>query len=69
MAKGADKAPVQAIRMYLLKKSVQKYADALRDDVEFDTYPLDGQLGLTGEAFLRKSKPRKLPWASFSRMG
>jgi uncharacterized protein (TIGR04141 family) len=69
MANKLNKCPVQAIRMYLLKKSAKRYADALRDDVEYENYPLDAHLEFSGEAFLRRSKARKLPWAKFLQDG
>lgn len=69
MAKKAKKTPVQAIRMYLLKKSVQKYADALREKTEFDAFDLKPKLGLTGKLFLRKPLKRAATWAKFLQQG
>ncbi len=46
MGRKRNQPRVQAIRIYLLKKSLKQYTDALRDDIGVTAYPLKAQLGL-----------------------
>ena len=69
MAKKSQKTPVQPIRVYLLKTSVKKYRDALREKVHFEEFSLKPGLGLTGNLFIRKPQKRKAEWADFLQQG
>ena len=69
MAKKGKKTPVQPIRMYLLKKSIQQYSKALREKTEFDEFSLKPNLGLTGKLLLRKPQKRNATWAKFLQQG
>ncbi|MEZ5941137.1 MAG: DUF6119 family protein [Planctomycetaceae bacterium] len=69
MAKKGNQTPVQAIRIYLLRKSVKQYSDALRDDIECDEFDIDPATKLDGKLFLRKPIKRKVKWAEFLQQG
>lgn len=69
MAKPSKPPRVQAIRMYLLKKSIKKYADALRDDITVTPYLLAPDLGATGQAYVRQPIQKELTWVRFLESG
>jgi len=69
MAKKGTKTPVQAIRIYLLKKTIKQCVDALRTDVKCDEFDLDPKTKLTGKVFLRKPIRSKTSWESFLQQG
>lgn len=59
----------QALRLYLIKKGVTKYADALRDPNALLSFPLKPALGLTGRFFLRVANPEPIDWFDFVQAG
>lgn len=59
----------QSLRLYLIKKTITKYADALRDDVTLDSYDLKHGLGLTGKFYLRPAHPLPVDWYDFVQSG
>ena len=48
---------LRSLRMYLLKKTVKTYKDAIRDDIQCQSFPLDTVAGVTGEIFIRPPYP------------
>lgn len=69
MSKKGAKIPVQALRVFLLKASVKKFSDALRDDIEFNEFTLKPSHGLTGRLYLRKAQSRTSGWVKFLQDG
>jgi len=70
MAKIVRSTPVQPIRMYLLKKSVIKYNDALRDNkLECDEFPLRPELGFSGRLLIRRPQKSIAKWGHFLQQG
>ena len=60
---------IQPLRLYLIKKSVKKYEEALRDDVPLESYSLKPTLLFTGKLFLRKSITQPVDWRDFLQTG
>jgi uncharacterized protein (TIGR04141 family) len=69
MAKAAKPTRVQSVRLYLLKKTVKKYEEALRDDVPVTAHALSPILGITGKAYIRKVINKELRWMKFLQEG
>jgi uncharacterized protein (TIGR04141 family) len=64
------KAPKkQSLRIYLLRTTVTKYEDAIRDDVSVSGYDLKSALGITGRFYLRNSVPVPVDWFDFVQSG
>jgi uncharacterized protein (TIGR04141 family) len=52
-----------------MKKSVQKYEDALRSDISVTEYGLAPGLGISGRAFVRQAGSKELRWVGFLQGG
>lgn len=55
--------------MYLLKKSIKKYEDALRDDITVTPHGLAPGLGISGRAYVREAISKQLRWVGFLQDG
>lgn len=69
MTKKAKPPPVQSVRMYLVKNSIIKFEDALRDDISVTPFALATGLGVTGRAYIRNSPAKELRWIRFLQEG
>jgi uncharacterized protein (TIGR04141 family) len=69
MAKAAKPIPVQSVRIYLLKKTVNKFEDALRDDVPVMAHALTPLHGMAGKAYIRKAINKEPRWMKFLQGG
>ena len=66
--KSTDKK-IQPLRLYLLKRKIKKFEDALRSDVRAGRYPLKSSPGISGAFFLRPAVRNVPDWARFVRTG
>ena len=69
MARKKDDKKIQPLRMYLLKSSVTKVEDALRDNVKLNEYSLKSSPGINGKFFLRPAIRNTPDWAEFVQSG
>lgn len=61
--------PMQSLRVYLIKKEVKKYKDALRNDIPFDEHAISSRHNIKGKLFVRKPEAKPVSWAKFLETG
>ncbi len=64
-----NSTPIQSVRLYLIKDSIQRFEDALRPHANCVEFELDPVLGVDGKAFVRQIKSSELRWVRFLQSG
>lgn len=57
------------LRLYLIKKSVKTFKEALRDNLKLQSFDLKPSLGLVGKFYLRPAAPVPVDWFDFVQSG